>query len=89
MKKLDQNKKIFEKQMLDATDDHSDNVEMLSSQINKLSEESKKEQQSMLIKVKDLHQKHTSTKAQNWWTQAMQLHLKKLVIQKMKDNYET
>jgi restriction endonuclease S subunit len=54
--------------MLDATDDHSDNVEMLSSQINKLSEESKKEQQSMLIKVKDLHQKHTSTKAQNWWT---------------------
>ena len=39
----------------------------------------------MIDKVSGQHKNMESTKAQNWWTTALQLHVKKLVIQKMKD----
>ena len=42
----------------------------------------------MTDKVSGLHKHIISTKAQNWWTTALQLHLKKLVIQKMKEEKE-
>jgi len=85
VKDLHADKNQFEKAMMEATDDHANNVEMLSSQISKLSLSSKAEQQNMIDKVSGLHKHANSTKAQNWWMTALQLHLKKLVIQKMKD----
>ena len=71
MERIESSKTLFEKQMLEATEDNANFVESLSAQVYKLSFESKAEQQNLLDKVHELNQHAKQQKQQNLWVTAL------------------